>query len=96
LAQASLPATFEGISDHSIQRGVSAIQPAMSHRAKFVGHAFVIWLRRSCFATNGTYILENMDTAALAADKAYEFLFVLGQPRWRGGVQAMINPIAIR
>jgi kynurenine formamidase len=47
-------------------------------------------------AMNGTYILENMDTAALAADKAYEFLFVLGQPRWRGGVQSMINPIAIR
>ena len=45
---------------------------------------------------NGTYILENMDTAALAADKGYEFLLVLGQPRWRGGVQAMINPIAIR
>ncbi|WP_316167318.1 MULTISPECIES: cyclase family protein [unclassified Bradyrhizobium] len=47
-------------------------------------------------AMNGTYILENMDTAALARDKGYEFLFVLGQPRWRGGVQAMINPIAIR
>ncbi|WP_316184893.1 MULTISPECIES: cyclase family protein [unclassified Bradyrhizobium] len=47
-------------------------------------------------AMNGTYILENMDTAALAKDKGYEFLFVLGQPRWRGGVQAMINPIAIR
>ncbi|HEU0149531.1 MAG TPA: cyclase family protein [Bradyrhizobium sp.] len=47
-------------------------------------------------AMNGTYILENMDTAALARDKGYEFLFVLGQPRWRGGVQSMINPIAIR
>jgi kynurenine formamidase len=47
-------------------------------------------------AKNGTYILENMDTAALARDKGYEFLFVLGQPRWRGGVQSMINPIAIR
>jgi kynurenine formamidase len=47
-------------------------------------------------AMNGTYILENMDTAALAADKGYEFLFVLGQPRFRGGVQSMINPIAIR
>jgi kynurenine formamidase len=45
---------------------------------------------------NGTYILENMHTAALAADKAYEFLFVLGQPRFRGGVQSMINPVAIR
>ena len=45
---------------------------------------------------SGTYILENMDTAALAADKAYEFLFVLGQPRFKGAVQSMINPIAIR
>ncbi|MCA6109726.1 cyclase family protein [Bradyrhizobium cenepequi] len=47
-------------------------------------------------AKNGTYILENMDTAELARDKGYEFLFVLGQPRWRGGVQSMINPVAIR
>ena len=47
-------------------------------------------------AMNGTYILENMDTAELAKDKGYEFLFVLGQPRWRGAVQSMINPIAIR
>src|SRR3984893_16951815 len=45
---------------------------------------------------NGTYILENMDTAELAKDKGYEFLFVLGQPRFRGGVQSIINPIAIR
>jgi kynurenine formamidase len=47
-------------------------------------------------AMNGTYILENLDTAELAKDKGYEFLFVLGQPRWRGGVQSMINPVAIR
>ena len=47
-------------------------------------------------AMNGTYILENMDTAELAKDKAYEFLFVLGQPRFKGGVQSMVNPIAIR
>jgi kynurenine formamidase len=53
-------------------------------------------VHQTLLAMNGTYILENMDTAALARDKAYEFLFVLGQPRWRGGVQAMINPIAIR
>src|SRR3979490_1900412 len=45
---------------------------------------------------NGTYILENMDTAELAKDKAYEFMFVLGQPRFRGGGESMINPIAIR
>ena len=47
-------------------------------------------------AMNGTYILENMDTAELAKDKGYEFLFVLGHPRFRGGVQSMINPVAIR
>jgi kynurenine formamidase len=45
---------------------------------------------------NGTYILENMDTAELAKDKAYEFLFVLGHPRFKGAVQSMINPVAIR
>jgi kynurenine formamidase len=47
-------------------------------------------------AKNGTYILENMNTADLAKDKGYEFLFVLGQPRWSGAVQSMINPVAIR
>ena len=45
---------------------------------------------------NGTYILENMNTAELAKDKAYEFMFVLGHPRFKGGVQSMINPVAIR
>lgn len=47
-------------------------------------------------AKNGVYILENMDTAALAADAVYEFLFVLGQPRFAGSVQGIINPVAIR
>jgi kynurenine formamidase len=47
-------------------------------------------------AKNGVYILENMDTRKLAADGVYEFLFVLGQPRFAGAVQAVINPIAIQ
>ena len=47
-------------------------------------------------AENGIYILENMDMRALASDDAHEFLFVLGQPRLRGAVQMMINPVAIR
>ncbi len=46
-------------------------------------------------AKNGVYILENMDTRALAADGVAEFLFVLGQPRFVGAVQAVINPVAI-
>ncbi len=45
---------------------------------------------------SGTYILENMNTAELAKDKAYEFMFVLGQNKYQGSVQSMINPVAIR
>jgi kynurenine formamidase len=47
-------------------------------------------------AKNGVYILENMDTRALASDGVSEFLFVLGAPRFVGAVQAVINPVAIR
>ena len=47
-------------------------------------------------AKHGVYILENMDTRELAADGIAEFLFVLGQPRFVGAVQAVINPVAIR
>lgn len=45
---------------------------------------------------NGIYILENIDSAELARDKAYEFMFTLGASRMTGGVQAIINPVAIR
>jgi len=45
---------------------------------------------------NGTYILENVNTAELAKDKVYEFMFVLGQNKYQGSVQSMINPVAIR
>ncbi len=47
-------------------------------------------------AKHGVYILENMDVSELAADEGWEFLFVLGQPRFEGSVQAVINPVAIR
>jgi len=53
-------------------------------------------VHQELLAKNGVYILENMDTRALAKDEAWEFLFVLGQPRFVGSVQAIINPIAIR
>lgn len=45
---------------------------------------------------NGIYILENMQTAELVADKAWEFMFTLGASRFTGGVQAIINPVAVR
>lgn len=47
-------------------------------------------------AKNGVYVLENIHTADLARDSAWEFLFVLGQPKFRGAVQMVINPVAIR
>lgn len=47
-------------------------------------------------ADSGVYILETMNTGPLAADGVYEFFFVLGQPRFAGSVQAVINPVAIR
>ena len=46
-------------------------------------------------ARNGIYILENMNTGALAKDKVYEFMFVLGHSKYKGAVQSMINPVAI-
>ena len=45
---------------------------------------------------SGTYILENINTAELVKDKVYEFMFVLGQNKYQGSVQSMINPVAIR
>ena len=45
---------------------------------------------------SGTYILENIATAELAKDKAYEFMFILGHNKYQGAVQSMINPVAIR
>jgi kynurenine formamidase len=45
---------------------------------------------------SGTFILENINTAELVKDKAWEFMFVLGQNKYQGAVQSMINPVAIR
>ncbi|MEO7658031.1 MAG: cyclase family protein, partial [Pyrinomonadaceae bacterium] len=47
-------------------------------------------------ALNGIYILENINTEAMVQDQAWEFLFTLGLARITGGVQAIINPIAIK
>ena len=53
-------------------------------------------VHQTLLTKHGVHILENMDTGALAADGATEFLFVLGVPRLQGTVQAIINPVAIR
>ena len=56
----------------------------------------VFEIHQILLARNGIFILENMNTGPLVADKAYEFMFVLGASRMTGGVQAIINPVAIR
>ena len=57
-------------------------------------HAFPV--HQLLLSKNGVYILENMNTAALAADQGWEFMFVLGVPRLVGAVQMIVNPVAIR
>jgi len=37
----------------------------------------------------------NPDSRPLVRDKVFEFLFVLGQPLYKGSTQVNINPVAI-
>jgi hypothetical protein len=47
-------------------------------------------------ARRSIYNLELIDSRALVRDRAWEFLFVLGQPLYVGSTQININPVAIR
>ncbi len=68
--------------------GLDPVPPQIGTRP-FQGH--IILLKE-----NGIYILETMNTGPLVRDKAFEFLFVLGQAKIKGTVQMIINPVAIR
>ena len=63
--------------------------PAPVADRPFQGH--VVLLKE-----HGIYVLETMNTGVLVRDRAFEFLFVLGQAKVRGAVQMIINPVAIR
>ncbi|MCY3883836.1 MAG: cyclase family protein [Gammaproteobacteria bacterium] len=65
------------------------VVPAENPTEVFPVHPYLL-------AKQGIYILENMDVRELAKDEGWEFMFVLGQPRFEGSVQAVINPVAIR
>ncbi len=67
--------------------GVEAVPAAPGDRV-FYGHVTLL-------KENGIYILETMNTGRLAEERVSEFAFVLGQPRLKGAVQMMINPVAI-
>ncbi|HYD32423.1 MAG TPA: cyclase family protein [Azospirillaceae bacterium] len=58
------------------------------------GKSFIV--HQTLLAKNGVHILENVNTGPLVADGVKEFMFVLGQPRFVGTVQVVVNPIAIR
>ncbi|MFT6044553.1 MAG: kynurenine formamidase [Arenicella sp.] len=62
--------------------------PAPAGDKAFYGH--VIFLKQ-----HGIYILETMNVGPLLREGVNEFMFVLGQPRIIGTVQAMINPVAL-
>lgn len=62
----------------------------------FEKDAGVYEVHQILLALNGIYILENMNTEEMVKDQAWEFLFTLGPARITGGVQAIVNPIAIR
>ena len=62
----------------------------------FEKDAGVYEVHQILLALNGIHILENMNTEEMVKDQAWEFLFTLGPARITGGVQAIVNPIAIK
>jgi kynurenine formamidase len=67
--------------------GLDAV-PAVEGDKVLYGHSILL-------KDNGIYILETMNTGPLAEQGINEFMFVLGQPRIKGAVQMMINPVAM-
>ncbi len=67
--------------------GLDAVPPAEGDKV-FYGHVTLL-------KDNGIYILETMNVGPLVREGVSEFMFVLGQPRIQGSVQAMINPVAL-
>ncbi len=67
--------------------GLEAVPPIENDRV-FYGHVTLL-------KDNGIFILETMNTGRLARERVSEFMFVLGQPRMKGAVQMIINPVAI-
>ena len=67
--------------------GLDVIPPAPGDKV-FYGHVTLL-------KDNGIYILETMNVGPLVREGVSEFMFVLGQARIQGSVQAMINPVAL-
>lgn len=57
------------------------------------GHIFPV--HQELLTRNGVYLIENLNTKALAEDRVYEAFFVASIPVIEGAVQAILHPIAI-
>jgi kynurenine formamidase len=62
----------------------------------FENGAGVFEVHQILIPLNGIYIIENVNTEEMVKDRAWEFLFTLGPARITGGVQAIVNPVAIK
>lgn len=62
----------------------------------FEKEAGVFEVHQILIPLNGIHIMENINTEEMVRDQTWEFLFTLGSARITGGVQAIINPVAIR
>lgn len=62
----------------------------------FAKDAGVFEVHQILIPLNGIHILENVNTEEMVRDQAWEFLFTLGPARITGGVQSIVNPIAIK
>lgn len=86
-AGAEFLATLQPLAVGADTWGVEAV-PFKDPNTVWQGHQVLL-------AKNGIYIIETLDTRGLLRDGVSEFMFVLGQPLYRGAVQAIINPVAI-
>jgi kynurenine formamidase len=56
----------------------------------------VIPVHQELMMKNGIFNIENLTFEELAADRAYEFLFVATPLRFRGATGSPLRPLAIR
>ena len=86
-AAAEYLASFDPMAVGADTWGLEAV-PAIKGDKLFYGHVTLL-------KKNGIFILETMNTGRLAREKVREFMFVLGQPKLKGAVQMVINPVAL-
>lgn len=52
-------------------------------------------VHQECITRNGVYLLENVRTEELAADRVYEFCCIIAPTRLRGASASMVGPVAV-